>query len=37
MARRSRIYFTDKQKSDIWDRWERGKSGRWLEKKVDSF
>ena len=26
MARRSRIYFTDKQKADIWDRWERGES-----------
>ena len=26
MARRSRTYFTDKQKADIWDRWERGES-----------
>ena len=26
MARRSRIYFTDKQKADIWDRWQRGES-----------
>ncbi len=24
MARRSRTYFTDKQKTDIWVRWERG-------------
>lgn len=24
--RRRRIYFTDKQKSEIWDRWQRGES-----------
>lgn len=26
MAYRTRIYFTDKQKADIWDRWQRGES-----------
>jgi len=26
MARRTRIYFTDKEKVDIWDRWQRGES-----------
>lgn len=24
MAYRTRVFFTDKQKSDIWDRWQRG-------------
>ena len=24
MAYRRRIFFTDKQKSEIWDRWQRG-------------
>ena len=26
MVQRSRIYFTSKQKSEIWDRWQRGES-----------
>jgi hypothetical protein len=26
MKRRPRIYFTSKQKSEIWDRWQRGTS-----------
>ena len=26
MAYRKRIYFTEKQKADIWDRWQRGES-----------
>lgn len=26
MAYRTRIFFTDKQKADIWDRWQRGES-----------
>ena len=26
MKRRHRIYFTDKQRADIWDRWGRGES-----------
>ncbi|NRB16725.1 MAG: hypothetical protein HRU33_03865 [Rhodobacteraceae bacterium] len=26
MAYRSRHFFTDKQKSEIWDRWQRGES-----------
>ena len=26
MAYRTRIFFTDKQKVDIWDRWQRGES-----------
>lgn len=37
MKRRHRIYFTEKQKADIWDRWERGESmspfGRLFEPK----
>jgi len=41
MARRSRIYFTDRQKADIWDRWERGESmssiGRLFERNSSSI
>ena len=41
MVRRSRIYFTDKQKADIWDRWERGESmssiGRLFERNSSSI
>jgi len=37
MAYRLRIFFTDKQKSEIWDRWQRGESmssiGRLFERK----
>ena len=35
MARRSRTYITDKQKADIWDRWERvdPSVGNWLVTK----
>lgn len=39
--RRSRTYFTDKQKADIWDRWERGESmssiGRLFERNSSSI
>ena len=41
MARRARIYFTDKQKADIWDRWQRGESmssiGRLFERNSSSI
>jgi len=41
MARRSRTFFTDKQKSDIWDRWERGESmssiGRLFDRESSSI
>lgn len=41
MARRSRTYFTYKQKSDIWDRWERGESmssiGRLFDRESSSI
>ena len=41
MARRKRIYFTDKQKADIWDRWQRGESmssiGRLFESDLSSI
>jgi len=41
MARRKRIYFTDKQKADIWDRWQRGESmssiGRLFERDSSSI
>lgn len=26
MKYRRRVFFTDKQKSEIWDRWQRGES-----------
>ena len=26
MGYRGRIYFTEKQKAEIWDRWQRGES-----------
>jgi len=34
MAYRRRIYFTDKQKADIWDRWERGESMRSIAREL---
>lgn len=41
MKRRHRIYFTEKQKADIWDRWERGESmssiGRLFERNSSSI
>jgi len=41
MTRRSRTFFTNKQKSDIWDRWERGESmssiGRLFERNSSSI
>ena len=41
MARRSRIYLTEQQKVDIWDRWERGESmasiGRLFERGSSSI
>lgn len=41
MAYRRRIYFTDKQKSEIWDRWQRGESmssiGRGFKRESSSI
>ena len=41
MNRRSRIYFTAKQRADIWDRWQRGESmssiGRLFERGSSSI
>ena len=41
MKRRSRIYFTAKQRADIWDRWQRGESmssiGRLFERGSSSI
>lgn len=41
MKRRHRIYFTEVQKSEIWDRWERGESmssiGRLFERNSSSI
>ena len=35
MAYRRRIFFTDKQKSEIWDRWQRGESMRSIGRGFD--
>jgi IS30 family transposase len=41
MAYRRRIYFTNKQKADIWDRWQRGESmnaiGRCFDRSSSSI
>ncbi len=41
MAYRQRIYFTDKQKAEIWDRWQRGESmssiGRLFDRNSSSI
>jgi IS30 family transposase len=41
MSYRRRIYFTDKQKAEIWDRWQRGESmssiGRGFERDSSSI
>jgi len=41
MAYRKRIYYTEKQKSEIWDRWQRGESmnsiGRLFDRKSSSI
>ena len=41
MKYRRRIFFTDKQKSDIWDRWQRGESmssiGRLFDRESSSI
>ena len=41
MGYRRRIYFTDKQKADIWDRWQRGESmssiGRLFDRNSSSI
>lgn len=41
MKRRHRVYFTEKQKAEIWDRWERGESmsliGRLFEPNSSSI
>ena len=35
MKYRRRIFFTDKQKSEIWDRWQRGESMSSIGRGVD--
>ena len=35
MVQRSRIYFTSKQKSEIWDRWQRGESMSFIGRLFD--
>ena len=35
MGYRRRIYFTDKQKSEIWDRWQRGESMSSIGRRFD--
>ncbi|MEE9453550.1 MAG: helix-turn-helix domain-containing protein [Paracoccaceae bacterium] len=41
MKYRHRLFFTDKQKSEIWDRWQRGESmssiGRRFERAPSSI
>ena len=41
MAYRKRIYFTPKQKAEIWDRWQRGESmssiGRLFDRESSSI
>ncbi|MEQ3708277.1 MAG: IS30 family transposase, partial [Tateyamaria sp.] len=41
MAYRRRIYFTEKQKAEIWDRWQRGESmssiGRLFDRESSSI
>jgi hypothetical protein len=33
--RRRRIYFTEKQKTEIWDRWQRGESMSSIGRRFD--
>lgn len=35
MGYRRRIYFTDKQKAEIWDRWQRGESMSSIGRRFD--
>lgn len=35
MGYRGRIYFTEKQKTEIWDRWQRGESMSWIGRLFD--
>ncbi|MCP4385517.1 MAG: IS30 family transposase, partial [Hyphomicrobiales bacterium] len=35
MGYRRRIYFTEKQKAEIWDRWQRGESMRSIGRRFD--
>ena len=35
MGRRERIYFTDNQKAEIWDRWQRGESMSSIGRRFD--
>lgn len=35
MAYRTRIFFTEKQKSEIWDRWQRGESMSLIGRRFD--
>jgi len=41
MGYRGRIYFTEKQKAEIWDRWQRGESmssiGRMFDRNSSSI
>ena len=36
MKYRRRVFFTDKQKSEIWDRWQRGESMSSIGRGFDS-
>ncbi|MGK0298457.1 MAG: hypothetical protein ACI9XC_002079, partial [Gammaproteobacteria bacterium] len=35
MKRRTRTYYTDTQKSDMWDRWQKGESLRAIGRVYD--
>jgi hypothetical protein len=35
MGYRGRIYFTEKQKAEIWDRWQRGESMSSIGRRFD--
>jgi hypothetical protein len=35
MKYRRRVFFTDKQKSEIWDRWQRGESMNSIGRRFD--
>ena len=41
MGYRGRLYFTEKQKAEIWDRWQRGESmssiGRMFDRNSSSI
>ena len=37
MKRRTRIYYTDSQKTDMWDRWQAGESMREIARSYDRY